>query len=144
MSSHNSTPISGVSQRASDIAHENRETQKNVSDADCNLVEAKIPRSLIDKIRKLTDFMGLSANILLCTSIHLVLSYAKEKDLEIKEIQGYPSDQDFKNVSCYKLELTDRDFQYLETQQLLEEVSQCAILGLEFLYLRLIEMNRVG
>lgn len=144
MSLPNSTPTSGVSQRASDIARQNREARNNASECDRNLVQAKIPRSLTTKIRKLTDFMGLSANILLHTSIHLVLSYAKEKNLEIQTLQGYPSEQDFEDVSCYQLELTDQDFQELQTQELLEEVSQCAILGLEFLYLRLIELNRVG
>ena len=77
-------------------------------------------------------------------SVHLVLSYAKAKSLKIQDLQGYPDQQEFHDVSKYKLELSQQDFQELQTQELLEEVSQCVILGLEFLYRRLIEMNPVG
>lgn len=128
MSSPNSTPISGVSQRASDIARENRESRQNVSDEDLNLVHVQVPRSLAAKVEELMDFTGLSAKNLFYMSVHLVLSYAKAKSLKIQDLQGYPDQQEFHDVSKYKLELSQQDFQELQTQELLEEVSQCVIL----------------
>lgn len=139
--------ISGVSQRASQIANENRSTRITNSDQAESIVEIKIPRSMQKQVRSLTSYLATSTENLLNSSIQYVISYAKEKQIEVKKIKGYPQgktyDSDMEKITQH-IELNTNTFEELKRQDLLSEVSECAILGLEFLHLRLIELNRVG
>lgn len=139
--------ISGVSQRASQIANENRATRITNSGQTESTVEIKIPRSMQKQVRSLTSYLATSTENLLNSSIQYVISYAKEKQIEVKKIKGYPQDKNHNSEVeefTQPIELNTKTFEELKRQDLLSEVSECAILGLEFLHLRLIELNRVG
>jgi len=139
--------ISGVSQRASQIANENRATRINNGNQTESTVEIKIPRSMQKQVRSLTSYLATSTEHLLNSSIQYVISYAKEKQIDVKKIKGYSQGKTY-NSEMEKItehiELNTNTFEELKRQDLLSEVSECAILGLEFLHLRLIELNRVG
>lgn len=135
----------GVSQRAYDIARQNREYKSETQETTVSL---KIPISMTEKLRKLGSFLGLSTENILHSSIQYVISYVEIKKIEISTISSYSTFQEgdkYKNVS---LELTGKVFEKLQQQKLLDSASSCAVLGSQILYSQLIEneidFDRVG
>jgi hypothetical protein len=139
--------MSGPSQRAHEIARQNSESHA-VADSEMTetTVSVQIPRPMRDKFTDLLDFLGLAADDLIHTSIQSIISYAQQKQIEIRQIRGYPQDKISESSDPFiqPVELSGNVFEELKQQDLLSDVSECAVLGIEFLYLRLIELNKIG
>lgn len=136
----------GVSQRSQDITRNNRESRAANGENRETGVSVRIPRSMQEKVRYLGDFMGQSTENLLNIAIQSIISHAKKKREEIPKLEGYPKEKisDSEDSFSHKVELSGKVFEELNRQDLLSDVSECAVLGLKFLYLRLIELDEVG
>ncbi|MGC9527939.1 MAG: hypothetical protein ACP5D7_20575 [Limnospira sp.] len=138
--------MNGPSQRAHEIAHQNRES-RTATDSEMteNTVLVKIPRAMNDKLTYLINFLGLATDDLIHASIQSIISYAQQKQIEIRQIGGYPQEKiPDSDHFTQPVELSGNVFEELKQQDLLSDVSECAVLGIEFLYLRLIELNKIG
>ncbi len=136
----------GVSQRSQDIVRNNRESRAANGENIETVVSVTIPRSMKEKVRSLDEYMGQSTENLLNIAIQSIISHSKNKGEEIPELKGYPKEKisDSEDSFSQKVELSGKVFEELNRQDLLSHVSECAVLGLKFLYLRLIELDEVG
>ncbi len=125
----------GIYERGRRIADREREFRAANGDSQETTVSVKIPRSMQTKVRTLSDFLDLSAKNLLNSSLKCVISYAKIKKIEIQQMDGYPKDKlSGTNNFTQTVELSRNVFDELNQQNLLSDVSECAVLGLELLY----------
>ncbi len=142
---HLNKATNGVSQRAHNIVEQHRENRAANGENTETVVSMTIPLSMQAKFRNLNNYLALSTDNILHSAINYVINYAKDKEIKIQSLKGYPkeinSDDD---CTTLKLELSQKIFDELENQNLLCDVSKIAILGVEIFYLRLIEMNKVG
>jgi hypothetical protein len=137
---------SGFLQRAIDMTEIGSTTEESRE----TVLTTKIPRSMKLKINTLCQFMGLSTDSLLRTSIHSIVSYAEGKNVEVKKLNGYSTNEDNTEDNTnndffeIEIELSVEIFEKLKNQNLILDVSNCLVLGIDFLYLRLIELNKIG
>lgn len=132
-------------ERAEDITRQHIESRKTEGENGKTVVRIKIPRSMQEKVRSLSKSLGISRDLLLNSSIQYIICYSQTKNIEIRKLNGYSGNEENNDeyIEC-KVELSGKVFEELETQKLLSDVSKCSILGLKLLYLKLIELDKIG
>jgi hypothetical protein len=130
---------SGVIQRALQAS-----AQSNSNNGD-DYEDRQIVINLTDtenkKIAELCDFLGLSLENCLNIAIKYSLSYASLKNLTIDQLNGYP--KSLGNIA-HDIELNMKTEIALEEADSMSKVSECAVLGIELMHMKLIESNKIG
>jgi hypothetical protein len=133
---------SAVFQRAVDMSEVDSRTNLNKE----RVVTVQFNSSTKRKIDSLCHVLGTSTDDLLMSSLQYIICYSQTKNIELKKMKGYSEMEANNNNDSFEqeIELGIEIFQELTKQNLLSDVSKCLVLGLGLLYLRLIELDKIG
>ncbi|MFH7027893.1 MAG: hypothetical protein ACHBN1_21475 [Heteroscytonema crispum UTEX LB 1556] len=91
------------------------------------------------KAEDLCNFLGCSLGNLLNLAVNCAISSAKLKGVSVNELEGYPKELGSRPI---KVELTTKTYIKLEEADMKENVTECAVVGIELFHKNFIGNNQ--
>lgn len=91
------------------------------------------------KMMELSETLSLSLDTIVNLAIKYTLFYLQAKNIALTDIKGYPKHLG----SCHiKVNLTGKTFSRIQEFNLAEQATECAIIGINLLYKKLLHIDK--